>query len=133
MRKREKSHLYLTSVLAALILFSLAVYLQDKGIYETAIYDGNGRQLSILENLSREERDSMEGDSRKKIIAGIRINVNRATAGDLSLLPGVSEKTAENIVRYREREGGFSDFDDLLNVKGVKRKRLKKILPFIEL
>ncbi len=133
MRKREKSHLYLTSVLAALILFSLAVYLQDKGIYETAIYDGNGRQLSILENLSREERDSIEGDSRKEIIAGISINVNRATAGEISLLPGVSEKTAENIVRYREREGGFSDFDDLLNVKGVKRKRLKKILPFIEL
>ncbi len=130
---REKSHLYLTSVLAALILFSLAVYLQDKGIYETAIYDGNGRQLSILENLSREERDSIEGDSRKEIIAGISINVNRATAGEISLLPGVSEKTAENIVRYREREGGFSDFDDLLNVKGVKRKRLKKILPFIEL
>ncbi len=133
MRKREKSHLYLTSVLAALILFSLAVYLQDKGIYETAIYDGNGRQLSVLDHLSREERDSIEGDSRKEIIAGISINVNRATAGEISLLPGVSEKTAENIVRYREREGGFSDFDDLLNVKGVKRKRLKKILPFIEL
>lgn len=133
MRKREKSHLYLTSVLAALILFSLAAYLREKGIFEHTIHDGNSRQLSILEHLSREEMESVERDSRKKIIAGFRINVNRATAGQLSLLPGISEETAENIVRYREREGGFSDFGDLLNVKGVKRKRLKKILPFIEL
>ncbi len=67
------------------------------------------------------------------MIAGIRINVNRATAGELSLLPGISDETAENIVRYREREGRFTTFENLLNVKGVKRKRLKKILPFIEL
>lgn len=131
--KGEKPHLYLISVLAALILFSLMVYLQDKIAYETPIHDGNGRQLSIIDHLSREERESVERDSRKKMIAGIRINVNRATAGELSLLPGISDETAENIVRYREREGRFTTFENLLNVKGVKRKRLKKILPFIEL
>ncbi len=131
--KGEKPHLYLISVLAALILFSLMVYLQDKIAYETPIHDGNGRQLSILDHLLHEERESVERDSRKKMIAGIRINVNRATAGELSLLPGISDETAENIVRYREREGRFTTFENLLNVKGVKRKRLKKILPFIEL
>ncbi len=131
--KGEKPHLYLISVLAALILFSLMVYLRDKIAYETPIHDGNGRQLSILDHLSHEERESVERDSRKKMIAGIRINVNRATAGELSLLPGISDETAENIVRYREREGRFTTFENLLNVKGVKRKRLKKILPFIEL
>jgi DNA uptake protein ComE-like DNA-binding protein len=38
---------------------------------------------------------------------------------------------AKAVVEERERRGGFRRPEDLLAVRGIKEKRLKKILPFI--
>ncbi len=36
-----------------------------------------------------------------------KININTATKEELMKLPGVGEVTAENIINYREKSGGF--------------------------
>ena len=59
------------------------------------------------------------------------MDVNRAGIRELSGLPGISDPIAREITRERARRGGFRRPQDLLAVRGIKEKRLKKILPFI--
>ena len=59
--------------------------------------------------------------------AEAKINVNAAMAEELMVLPGIGNKTAANIVSYREEHGPFQVAEDLMKVKGVGKKTLKKI------
>ena len=54
-----------------------------------------------------------------------KININTATAEELTELQKVGPKTAERIVAYREMNGPFKTVEDLVNVKGVGDKILE--------
>jgi len=54
-----------------------------------------------------------------------KININTATAEELTQLQKVGSKTADNIVAYREAHGPFKTVADLKNVKGVGDKILE--------
>jgi competence ComEA-like helix-hairpin-helix protein len=59
------------------------------------------------------------------------INLNAASKGDLMKISGIGEKTAENIMNYRDRKGKFKELSELMNVKGIgeaKYARFKKYL-----
>lgn len=60
-----------------------------------------------------------------------KININTATAEQLSMLPGIGATTAENIVAYRNENGVFISLDDLLKVKGFGEKRLEQLKDYI--
>jgi competence protein ComEA len=62
---------------------------------------------------------------------GKRVDINRATAAEISELPGISELVATAVVAERARKGGFRRHRDLLAVPGIKERRLEKILPFL--
>ena len=68
---------------------------------------------------------------RQKFLLGRRVNLNKAGYEEISGLPGISDPVAKAIVKERERLGSFRRPGDLLAVRGIKEKRLKKILPFI--
>lgn len=68
---------------------------------------------------------------RQRFLLGHRVDINRADAREISGLPGISDAVAEAVVSQRKRVGRFRRAEDLLAVRGIKRKRLKKILPFI--
>ena len=59
--------------------------------------------------------------------AGDKIDVNTATAEQLQSVKGIGEKTAAAIVAYREAHGAFKGLDDLVDVKGIGKKKLAKI------
>ncbi len=48
-----------------------------------------------------------------------RIDVNRATVGELMALPGIGRTRAEAIVLHRVRHGWFAALDDLVRVDGI--------------
>ena len=52
------------------------------------------------------------------------VNLNSATADELESLPGIGAQTAARIVDYRQKKGGFKKIEDLMNVKGHRRKGL---------
>lgn len=61
------------------------------------------------------------------------INVNAADAQTLQQLPGIGPAYADRIVTYRQQNGSFATKDELLKIKGIGKKRLAKIKPFIKL
>lgn len=62
-----------------------------------------------------------------------KISINTADAKVLTQIPGVGPKTAKSIVDYRKKNGKFKSFDDLLKVKGIGKKSLKKMKPLLKL
>ena len=68
---------------------------------------------------------------RQKYLLGKRVDINRASISVIADLPGISDTVAAAVVEERKRLGGFRSPEDLLGTKGIKRKRLQKILPFL--
>lgn len=56
-----------------------------------------------------------------------KINLNTATLDQLLSLPGVGEAKAKAILSYREKKGGFSSVQQLLEVTGIGEKMFEKI------
>lgn len=62
-----------------------------------------------------------------------RVNVNKASAEQLSTLPGIGPFRAEAIITAREQKGGFANLADLQLVKGIGAKttaRLEHLISF---
>ncbi|WMJ82329.1 ComEA family DNA-binding protein [Clostridium sp. MB40-C1] len=55
-----------------------------------------------------------------------KIDINAATKEDLKTLPGVGEVTAEKIIEYRDKNGGFTSVDELTKVDRIGEKTLAK-------
>ena len=68
---------------------------------------------------------------RQKYLLGKRVDINKASLFEISELPGISDGIAAAVVEERDRLGRFRSHEDLLGVKGIKEKRLQKILPFL--
>ena len=58
------------------------------------------------------------------------VNINAADEATLELLPGVGEVTAAKIVAYRKQRP-FKRVEDLTRVKGIGKKKLARMKPFL--
>jgi comEA protein len=59
------------------------------------------------------------------------VAINRADANLLEQLPGVGPVLAKRIFEFREKNGRFQAIEDLMKVKGIGKKTLDRISPFI--
>ncbi len=59
------------------------------------------------------------------------LNINKATAEEFDLLPGINPKTAVEIVNFRNDIGSFSSIYELLYVDGVTESVFNKIKDYI--
>ena len=56
-----------------------------------------------------------------------KVNINTATAEELSTLEGIGEMKAASIIEFRGNHGNFTKIEDLKNVKGIGDKIFEKI------
>jgi competence protein ComEA len=61
----------------------------------------------------------------------LAIPLNSADQATLEMLPGVGPVTALAIIGYRERAGGFTSVDQLLEVDGIGPATLEEIRPYL--
>jgi competence protein ComEA len=62
-----------------------------------------------------------------------KVILNTASAEELTKLPGVGPKRAQSIVSLRQRLKRFKSLNDLLRVRGIGVRSLKKMLPHLVL
>ena len=55
------------------------------------------------------------------------VNINRASAEELTKLPCIGPKVAQRIIQYRKEHGPFKSIEELSKVKGIGPKRLERL------
>jgi competence protein ComEA len=70
-------------------------------------------------------------ESSESARSSATVNINTATAEQLTSLPGIGPKTAERILEYRQKNGSFKKIEELMNVKGIGEKSFLKLKPRI--
>ena len=59
--------------------------------------------------------------------SGGLININTASQGELTQLPGIGPSTAAAIITFREQNGPFAGVEAITNVPGIGNARLEQI------
>jgi competence protein ComEA len=72
-------------------------------------------------------------DPAKRFLYFVPFGINQASAEELRLVPGIGETTARAIVSYRERHGGFSRLESLLEVPGIGRRTFAAMKDYLTL
>ncbi len=62
-----------------------------------------------------------------KVEDSTKINVNKASAGEIARALNLTEKEAEAIVSYRERHGDYHAWGDLLTIYGVDGRKIEAV------
>lgn len=104
-----------------------------------AAYHNLARNLSDGERiyiLSTEETkllttmQQVEGEEKQETNSsadGTKINLNTATAEQLTSLPGIGEAKALAIIEYRNKAGRFESTEEIKNVSGIGEAMYEKI------
>ena len=139
MTKREKSVvLGILAVCAAGLLF---MTLNRYSFYQDFI------DLSPSPETSRLTKGHTSEDNEKKAAANHqqlpekteevashqKININTAGLAELETLPGIGRVTALNIIDYRSNNGPFTEYDDLIKVKGIGEKKLEMLRQYVNI
>jgi competence protein ComEA len=65
----------------------------------------------------------------ERLLLGLPLDPNTATARALAFVPGLSRRLAEAVVAERTRGGPFGSVEDLRRVSGIGVKRLQQARP----
>lgn len=118
----KKSGLIL--LLAAMVLFT--------GLTAGLLIGRNAGYATVpLSKYDRFSADSSTGTFTAQPHSNGRLNINTATADELTMLPGIGETIAQRIVDYRQQIGAFSSIEELAQVKGIGKARIDAISDYI--
>jgi len=70
-------------------------------------------------------------DVTMRLALDLPVEVNGASVADLALIPGIGEKLAYEIVALRKQKGAFHDLADLMEVPGIKAKKLDALKRYL--
>ena len=79
--------------------------------------------------LIRREPGKMSAASR--LLVGLPLDLNRASAADLQMLRGVGPRLAADIVAARTAAAGFARIESLRDVTGIGENTLERLRPFL--
>ena len=106
--------------------------LQSNGI-EISSHDfiiDDGMKLTVDSSWPRKVLATEINNSRR-LALGMNIDINRATEDDLLLISGIGEITARKIIELRNKKERFKDIEELMEVDGIKDKKLSKLRQYL--
>ncbi len=106
------------------------------------VFDTEDFVMEIEEFVTEEDYDDFDDDytdsddytektsTETEYSPSFPLDLNTASASDLTYINGIGESTAQKIVEYAEMVG-FTSVDDLLNVSGIGKSKLEMIRPYV--
>lgn len=87
-----------------------------------------GSKITVIRNEKRVlavELDRMEPD--KCIVFSVPLDLNMVEEEHLTLIPGIGPELARRIIQYRSNRGGFRRIEELMQVGGIGRRKLRSL------
>ena len=63
----------------------------------------------------------------------VGVDLNTASSSLLTYVSGLSKRIANNVVKYRDKNGRFNDRSELMNVTGVGEKLFEQAAGFLKI
>ncbi len=157
MIKKLSEKIGFTQTEIKVILFLIVVFLvgaaygivnsNSKGEYINFDYSEQDRLFSLYkENFSTDKLPDESVDIKEEVLElkplnfkqnkkpppkEKSININKAGINHLVSLPGIGEKTAQNIILLRDERGRLKNLEELMDVKGIGKVKFNKIKKFL--
>jgi competence protein ComEA len=93
----------------------------------------SGHKIFVRDDGRRSIVSVMEMSAFSKLTLGLPISLNRENEVGLTALPGIGTSLAHAIVWERQNRGGFKNLDELKDIRGIGKKLLEQIRPFLTL
>ena len=115
---KNKSIFFMVSLSILLICISVCIFLirQDQ---------------TILQTYSPFFQTKTSATTHNPAVSNGRININIASAEELSYLPGIGPALAIRIVQYRIENGIYTSTEELMKVEGINQSKYDALLPYI--
>jgi competence protein ComEA len=69
--------------------------------------------------------------SAERLALGMPLDINQVIKDELLLITGIGQATAEKILDLRSKLGRFRNIEQLMEIKGIKEKKLAKIRKYL--
>lgn len=120
----EKSYEKLTLLILSffLLIGSVILYVRHSRPFHYVTVEKN----AIKEEYTLQKVEEMIKEER-------RIDINKATQEEITLIPGIGPTLSERIIVYRQDHGSFERTEDILEVEGIGPKKFEKIKEYIRI
>ncbi|MBF0432435.1 MAG: helix-hairpin-helix domain-containing protein [Fibrobacteria bacterium] len=140
--KKEKSIIILIVIFMAVGFISRALSLRKTAFYPDSgntppVYEVNTESYALsdssdsLKEAEEKTETDKKGEITKNANTSFPLDINKASIKEFQQLKGIGPKLAEKIIAYRNTSGNFQKPEDLIKVKGIGKKKLENLLPFI--
>lgn len=90
-----------------------------------------GNINSATSNSTADKKSETSGNGDNANNTSSKISLNSATKEQLMTLSGIGEAKADLILSYREKNGGFKDITELMNISGIGNATFEKLKDLI--
>ena len=113
---------------------SLGKLLKNAGIGEFSFPDfklNNGMKIIINSSSGKQNVVVAKISSAERLALGMPLNINEVKEDELLLINGIGQATAQKILDLRNKLGRFHKIEQLMEVKGIKEKKLAEIRKYL--